>query len=173
MGKASVKKNKSIYQTTRERLELSREAASELMVGITPERLERLENGKQPILPEDVLAMAKAYNAPILCNRYCAEDCPIGRKTVRAIEPKELAQLVLETLDSLNSLGDSSGRLISISADSLIKENELAAFVEIQAELERIAFAAEGLRLWVEQGLAEGRIDPLRYAELRKRLSQT
>ena len=60
MGKASVKKNKTQYQLCRETLGLSREKASELLA-ISPERLERIENEKLAIYPEEVVAMSKIY----------------------------------------------------------------------------------------------------------------
>ena len=46
MGRISKKENKNIYQTRREELGLSRDKASELLETITPERIEKIENGK-------------------------------------------------------------------------------------------------------------------------------
>ena len=46
MAKVSTKENKTIYQIVREELGLSREKASELLGGISPERIERIENEK-------------------------------------------------------------------------------------------------------------------------------
>ena len=46
MARVSSKKDKNIYQQTRENLELSRESASELLEWISPERIERIENEK-------------------------------------------------------------------------------------------------------------------------------
>lgn len=46
MSRISRKENKNIYQTTREELVLSREAASELMETISPERLVRIEGDR-------------------------------------------------------------------------------------------------------------------------------
>ena len=51
MPRISTKENKNIYQTTREELVLSREAASELMETISPERLVRIEGDSY--LPQD------------------------------------------------------------------------------------------------------------------------
>jgi len=45
MGRASTKENKSIYQTAREELSLTRMQASELLGGITDTRLEKIESG--------------------------------------------------------------------------------------------------------------------------------
>ena len=44
MARASTKENKSMYQTTRESLKLTREAASELLETLSPERIEKIEN---------------------------------------------------------------------------------------------------------------------------------
>ena len=74
MGRASTKENKTIYQTLREELDLSRDKASELLEGITPERLERIENEKTLPHPEEVLLMSDKYKAPDLCNHYCANE---------------------------------------------------------------------------------------------------
>ena len=55
MGRRSTKANKSIYQTTREDLGLTREKAGEIIPGFSPERIEKIENGRIQIQPDDVL----------------------------------------------------------------------------------------------------------------------
>ena len=104
MGRASVKEDKTIYQTIREDLELSREKASELLEVITPERIERIENEKTMPHPEEILIMAEKYKVPDLCNHYCANQCPIGEQYVPEIKVKDLSMIVLEMLASLNSM---------------------------------------------------------------------
>ena len=44
MGKRSTKENKNIYQTSRESLALTREKASEQMLYISADRIEKIEN---------------------------------------------------------------------------------------------------------------------------------
>lgn len=44
MARVSTKENKTIYQLTRESLKLTREDASELLVTMFPERIEKIEN---------------------------------------------------------------------------------------------------------------------------------
>lgn len=44
MARVSTKENKTIYQLTRESLKLTREDASELLVTMSPERIEKIEN---------------------------------------------------------------------------------------------------------------------------------
>ena len=68
MGKRSVKENKNIYQISRENRNLTREAASEELVFISPERIEKIESGKVLPHPDEVLAMESGYRNPELCN---------------------------------------------------------------------------------------------------------
>ncbi len=59
MGRKSVKENKSIYQITRENLGLTREKAGELIPGFSQERIEKIENDRIQIRPEDVKLLAE------------------------------------------------------------------------------------------------------------------
>ena len=80
MGRRSTKENKNIYQRSREARELSREAASEALVHVSPERIEKIESGKSAPHPDEVLGMERAYRNPELSNYYCTHECPIGMK---------------------------------------------------------------------------------------------
>ena len=166
MARASTKENKNIYQTTREGLRLTREAAGELLETIAPERIEKIENERSMPHPDEVLTMAEKYGQPTLCNYYCANQCPIGQQYVPEIKIKDLSQIVLETLASLNSMNKRKERLIEITADGSISGDELADFICIQQELERISVTVETLQLWCEQMLARGVIDKAAYNSL-------
>ena len=61
MARVSTKENKNIYHKTRESLQLTREAASELLESITPERIEKIENERSLPHPDEVLVMAEKY----------------------------------------------------------------------------------------------------------------
>ena len=159
MARASTKQNKTIYQRRREELELSREKASELLSVISPERIERIESGKFPAHPDEVIVMAEKYQYPHLCNYYCANECAIGKQYVPEIRIKDLAQIVLEMLASLNSVKKQQERLIEITVDGLIEEDELEDFIQIQEDLEKISITVETLKLWSEQKMASGDID--------------
>ena len=63
MGRRSTKENKNIYQRSREARELSREAASEAMAYVSPERIEKIESGKSAPHPDEVLVMAESMAA--------------------------------------------------------------------------------------------------------------
>lgn len=160
----------TIFKETRKNHNLTRdEVCDEAMLlnnPITPERLERIENGKFPITPDEVMLLAEIYGEPTLCNRYCAKECPIGEKYVPEIKVKDLTQIVLEMLSSLNSMKKSQERLIEITADGIIDDDEIEDFVYIQKELEHISITVETLQLWVEQMLADEKINMEKYRQM-------
>ncbi len=163
MARVSTKENKNIYHQTRESLKLTREAASELLASIAPERIEKIENERSLPHPDEILVMAEKYKQPNLCNYYCANQCPIGQQYVPEVKIKDLSQIVLEMLASLNSMSKQRERLIEITVDGKISGDELEDFIYIQKELERISIAVETLQLWSERMLATGAIDPELY----------
>ena len=71
-------------------------------------------------------------------------------------------------LASLNSLQKDQERLIDISFDGEIQNDELADFVRIQENLSRMAMTVDTLQLWSEEMLTSGRIDKAAYEALRK-----
>ena len=163
MARKSTKENKNIYQRTREALDLTREEASDLLVTMSPERIEKIESERSMPHPDEVLLMSDQYKHPSLCNYYCANQCPIGAQYVPEIKAKDLSQIVLEMLASLNSMQKEKDRLIEITVDGKISGDELADFIAIQEQLEKISIAVETLQLWSERMLATGAIDPEQY----------
>ena len=163
MARVSTKANKNIYHKTRESLQLTREDAAALLECLSPERIEKIENERSLPHPDEVLVMAEKYKQPDLCNHYCANQCPIGQQYVPEVKIKDLSQIVLEMLASLNSMNRQKERLIEITVDGRITGDELKDFIAIQEELERISIAVETLQLWSEQMLATGAIDVAQY----------
>lgn len=168
MARKSTKTNKNIYQRTREAMNLTREEASELLETMSPERIEKIESERAPLHPDEVLLMSDRYKQPSLCNYYCANQCPIGAQYVPEIKIKDLSQIVLETVASLNAMQKKKDRLIEITVDGRITEDELGDFVYIQQELEKISIAVETLQLWCERMLDTGVIDRARYDAYRE-----
>ena len=154
-----MKENKNIYQLKREEMGLTREKASECLGSVPAERIEKIENEKSKPHPDEVITMSIGYKFPHLCNYYCANECSIGQEYVPEIKVKDLSQIVLEMLSSLNSLNKKQERLIEITADCKIEEHEVDDFIEIQEELEKISITVETLQLWAEQMLVSGSID--------------
>ena len=156
MGRKSVKDNKSIYQITRENLGLTREKAGELIPGFSQERIEKIENDRVQIRPEDVKAMAEYYKEPGLCNYYCSNECPIGQNRVPRLQKKELVQIVVETLNGVNQLSREKDRLLEIAEDGTVSPDEYEDFRNIVEMLQKLQVSASSLQLWIEEKIAEG-----------------
>lgn len=170
MGKKSVKENKNIYQISRENLGLTREKASELLESVTADRIEKIESERSLPHPDEVLTMSQKYKIPSLCNHYCSQECPIGMQYVPKVEAKVLSQIVLEMLASLNSIDKKKNRLIEITADGEVSDDELKDFIMIQDELEQISMTVESLQLWAETMIANGDIDAKKIAQIKKEM---
>ncbi len=157
----------SFYKDIRKQKDMTRDevcnAADAIGEPLQPERLERIENGKYDILPGEVLLLSKIYGDPTLCNHYCAKECPIGKKYVPEVKVKDLAQTVLEMLSSMNSIKNKQERLIEITSNGMINDDEIEDFIFIQNELERFSITVEALQLWVEKMLAEQKINLEKY----------
>ena len=159
MGRKSTKEDKSVYQIAREELGYTREKASDIMEAMSSDRLEKLENGRTKLTPYDVCEMAKAYNNPHLCNHFCTKDCEIGRLYVPEVKIKDLSQIVLEMLNSLSVMNIKKEKLIEISVDGEITNDEIEEFVRIQKEIDRLSVIVDTFRLWTEQMKNSGKID--------------
>ena len=155
MGRKSVKENKSIYQIKREEMDLTREEAAELVGGLSDDRIEKIESGKTPVHPDEVLLMAKAYKCPELSMHYCSYECPIGQKYIQPVHSLELEKTVLEILDMINRLSQRRERLISITADGIITDDERPDLDMICDELERLSVSTMSLKLYVEKKMLE------------------
>lgn len=160
----------TIYKSTRKERNLTRDEVCDKALAsgtpLQPERLERIENGKFPVTPHEVMLLSEIYKEPTLCNHYCSKECPIGEKYVPEIKVKDLAQIVLEMLSSLNSMKKNQERLIEITADGIIQDDEIRDFVYIQRELEKISITVETLQLWVEEMLASNKINIEKYKQI-------
>ena len=169
MARVSTKENKNVYHQARENMGLTRDKAAELLEWVSADRIEKIENERSTPNPDEVLVMAEKYKRPSLCNHYCSNQCPIGQQYVPEIKVKDLSQIVLEMLASLNSMNKRKERLIEITADGVIDNDELDDFIFIQEELERISITVETLQLWAERMLATGAIDAEKYNARKKK----
>lgn len=158
MGRKSTKENKNIYQISREDAGFTREAASEALKFISSDRIEKIESEKSLPHPDEILAMADCYKALTLCNYYCSHECPIGQEYVPEVKLKDLSQITLEMLASLNTLDKEKNRLIEITVDGVISEDEKEDFERIQNQLEQIALSVDSLQLWVKKAIVDGKI---------------
>lgn len=167
MGQQSTKENKNIYQQLRENCKLTREAAAEKL-DMSTDRLVRLENeSAKNIYTDEIVKMSEAYGEPALCNYYCTEECAIGKKYTPKVDIKDLSKIVLQMLSSLGNIEEQQKRLIDMSIDDCIDDKELADFVKITKELEKISVTADALMFWAEKKISEGKINKDLYEKLK------
>ena len=114
MGKQSTRENKNIYQLCREEQGLTREKASEKMIG----------------------------------DRYVPE-----------IEMSELSNIILETIASLNEITPLTNRLIQITRDGMISDDEIKDFAFISKKLDEVSLAIDSLNLWIDKTASENNIN--------------
>lgn len=155
MGRQSTRENKNIYQLSREEKGLTREKASELMNGISAARIEKIEYELQTPTPYDIVQMADCYKKPDLCNYFCSHKCEIGDRYVPEVELSELSGIILETIASLNEIHPLTDRLIQITRDGKIPDDEMHDFAHISAKLDEVSLAIDALNLWVDKTAGE------------------
>ena len=102
--------------------------------------------------------MAQCYKNPAPCNYFCSHECVIGQEYVPEVKIKELSQVTLEMLATLNALNKEKDRLVEITVDGEITEDELSDFQAIQEKLDRLSQAIDSLKLWVENRIASGKM---------------
>ena len=161
MGKASVKKNKNIYQITREELGLSRAEATERipgnpnfpgMAGVPEYKLVKIENGTVAVQPADVVAMAQRYNQPELRNYYCCNECEIGKIDAPEVTfDGGIHEILVNMAVALKKVNHNKIRLMEILEDGKLSEDEKEDFDMIYKELEQISMTVEALQLWCEK----------------------
>lgn len=172
MAKKSTKSDKNIYFKIRaDELDLTRAEAAELMPTISERRLEQLEYGEAPVQPADVVEMAKAYKHPDLCNYYCSHECPIGKEYVPEVKVTSLSEIVLKMLASFNNLEDVKKRLIDITEDGEISDDELPDFIRIQNRLDKLSLLVETLKLWVRNTVSQGKINEEKLNEIKEQIA--
>ena len=158
MGKKSLYLTDNIYCDRRQKAEMTRAQASEATY-ISESRIEKIETGKIEPHPEDVYQMSKAYGDPALCNYYCSQVCQIGQEYIPEIKAKDLSQITIEILASLNALNKEKDRLIEIVADGKVEGDELEDFATLLDRQEQLAMTVDSLQLWVNNTIASGAID--------------
>ena len=119
---------------------------------LSESRIEKIENGTLNAHPEDVILMADVYNKPELCNYFCTNECQIGKRYVPQVQTvHDLPQIAMELLSNLNSLNRDKERLIDITADGKITEDEKEDFELFRQHLSEMSLAIETLKLWTQQ----------------------
>lgn len=137
----------------------SREGAAELL-GVSVSSLADYELGITKVIPVDkVVLMAELYNAPELKAWYCSSECPIGRSY--PMPSSELTTVERTTLNLLRQLRQDDvekvrEKLIDITADGVISEDERVDLSDILTYLDKLIKAAGELRLIGQKAMNGG-----------------
>ncbi|MBR4831507.1 MAG: XRE family transcriptional regulator, partial [Butyrivibrio sp.] len=68
-------------------------------------------------------------------------------------------------LSALNSLDSQKSKLIEITADGVITDDELQDFAEIQKQLDSIDRTVESLKIWMANMVADGKLNAKKLKE--------
>ena len=159
MGRRASKANRNVYYlarlqaTERDGSFSSRESASEKL-GIERSRLARIELDKIQPYPEEILLMAKAYQAPYLCDEFCNNTCPLGMeralgKRIRNMKEDSLERMSLRFISNAHSLEDISRRLVEISKDGKVTKEEYESFHQILRSMNELAESIREIKAYI------------------------
>lgn len=157
----------TLYRQKREELGWSREYAAEHL-GMSDDKLERIENEKQLPNAQDVLIMSDVYKSPELCNYFCNRDCEIGQKYVPKVPDDELPGIILNLLGSIYDVEDIEKLLVKITRDNTIDDSEIANLATAQCALEQLSIMTEALQLCVERKMSNGELSKELYEKAYK-----
>ena len=79
-----------------------------------------------------------------------------------------MEKTVLKLVASLNAINAKKDQLIEIASDGVVHDYELASFVNIQNELEKLSFALSKMEVWTEKMMSSGAIDMNEYKKLKE-----
>ncbi|MBF1107360.1 MAG: XRE family transcriptional regulator, partial [Solobacterium sp.] len=78
-------------------------------------------------------------------------ECPVGiKRGMKVVKEKNLSQIVLEMLATLQSLDEKKARLIEMTVDGKIDDKEIRDFKIIQDQLKQMEETIHSLQLWIE-----------------------
>lgn len=133
----------------------SREGAAELL-GLSASTLADYELGNTKVVPVDkVVLMSDLYNSPELKNRYCKDECPIGRGMTLATKQKGIEGITLRLLKefSPDKIEHISRELIDIAEDGIISGDERQRMRDVLNSLDRLTEVISELKLAGEKAM--------------------
>ena len=113
-------------------------------------KLLAIESGDKIPSPDDVVSMAKVYEAPELCNFFCTNQCPIGQDKPTLMY-EDLSQIAVRLLAALHFLQQSTDTIYRIFEDGQINEDEKQDFMKIIESLKKLSYSADSLELWAKK----------------------
>lgn len=137
---------------------LSRAGAAEAL-NMSEDAVKDAELGLNKCMPVDkAVLMADLYRKPELRNYYCLHECPIGRTLAISDETPGLERVTVKLLKNLrvDELEDVKDKLVDISEDGKITEDEKPDLEAILEYLDKLSKTVSELRLIGEKALGSG-----------------
>lgn len=138
------------------------EYVAQSVLYMTRERLQKIEQDdpkKQQAdpTPEEVIAMAKAYDAPELLDHFCSRQCPIG-KGREPLEHDNIYKIGFNLVTSINRLQEAAIDISNILKDGAISDDEKREFSDILNLLLDFTHSAQSIELWAKKNkiIADG-----------------
>ena len=124
--------------------------SAQALVYIERTKLLAIESGDKNPSPDDVVSMARAYDAPELCNYYCTNQCPIGggKPTLMYDDLSEIAVRLLSAMHFLSEMRDTIYRVFE---DGKVNDYEVDDFKRIIETLKKLSYSADSLELWAKK----------------------
>ena len=125
------------------------ESAQDL-VYIERTKLLAIESGDKIPGPDDVVSMAKIYDAPELCNYYCTNQCPLGQGKPTLMY-EDLNEISVRLMSAMHKLTQSIDTIYRILEDGKINPYEVDDFKAIVETLKKLSYSADSMELWAKK----------------------
>ena len=125
------------------------ESAQDL-VYIERTKLLAIESGDKNPSPDDVVSMAKVYDAPELCNYYCTHQCPIGGDKP-ALMYEDLSEIAVRLMSAIHFLSETKDTIYRVFEDGKINDYEVDDFKKIIETVKKLSYSADSLALWAKK----------------------
>lgn len=157
MGTSPTKAANNIYCQCRKKAATyndklnSRDGAAE-QLGYSPSTLAGWELGTDRPSPEAILLMSDLYHSPEIRNHYCRNECPLGCDLPK-VELDDLDRITVKALATFRNIEAQKEKLLDITADGIISENERADLERIIHVMDELVTVAFNLKAWAEKNL--------------------
>ena len=132
-------------------------AGVEQAIGISEDRLSRIESDLSVARPDEIVLMAELYHEPSLKNWYCRKCCPLGKDRPE-VKDESIDRITIRLLASMENIERQRTRLLDMVKDGLISEDERPVLKDILDGLNDLAIGNLSLRNWIEKNMKDGEV---------------
>lgn len=116
---------------------------------------------EKAMTPQKALIFADLYNCPQLLNYYCLHECPIGKDLPLSDQLPSIDRVTVKLLKAmkLEELEEAKDKLLEISEDGVVSEDELPELQDVVDYLDKISKTVSELRSIGEKALGDAEIE--------------